>query len=231
MNIGVSYDQGSPKYRLYVGALLAAAERSGLSLEARWLAKNNRSPAAADLESVDGLVLTGGADVEPERYGFADVDGVCVTAPGRDESELQIIECAFARRIPILAICRGMQLLNVFKGGTLTPHLPTTPTHRLPDEARHAVSIVSGTTLSRIAGCDHGDVTSSHHQAVARLGEGLRAAAFHVDGTIEAIEWEDPLRKPWLAAVQWHPERMSLNEPLARELYRAFFQAVALVQV
>ncbi len=227
MKIGLSYDQGTPKYRLYVGALLAAADRSGIDVTPFWLAGTTRELDAVALETVDGLILTGGSDVEPHRYGFRDEDHLCQCVPGRDDTELKILERALERKLPTLAICRGMQLLNTFQGGTLIPHLQATSAHRLNDDARHEVSLEPGSGLSRLIGEDRGDVSSSHHQAVAETGEGMRIAARHADGTIEAIEWEEPLGKPWLAAVQWHPERMALDEPFAGLLWRGFLQAVA----
>ncbi len=231
MKIGLSYDQGSAKYRLYAGALLAAAEQANIAVEPVWLAGAARATNRSAFDTVDGLILTGGVDVEPQRYGFDDPARVCRVAPGRDDVEWEIVRVALERRVPILAICRGMQLFNVFQGGSLIPDLPTTAAHCLPDDERHAVRNESDSALAMLIGSAEGDVTSSHHQAVARLGNGLRVAARHVDGTIEAIEWANPLRKPWLAAVQWHPERMSLDEPFGGSLYRGFLQAVAVVHV
>ena len=226
MKIGVSYDQGSPKYRLYIGALLAAADAFGSPVEPCWLAGKGRELDLNATDAIDGLILTGGADVEPHRYGFADPLGHCATSAGRDDAEILILEHALTRRIPILAICRGMQLLNVHLGGSLDPHLSTTEAHRLPDDRRHDVTIDIHSNLARISGGHSGAVSSSHHQAVKQLADGLRPVASHADGTLEAFEWLDPFRKPWLAAVQWHPERMSLDEPLAGGLYRGFLQAV-----
>jgi putative glutamine amidotransferase len=226
VKIGLSYDQGTPKYRLYAGALLAAAEAAGIDVQPVWLAGVDMPLDRAALGTIDGLVLTGGPDVEPKRYAFADEQGVCQTAQGRDDVEWEILRTAFTRRIPILAICRGMQLLNVFQGGSLVPDL-NRGGHRLQDEARHAVALEGGSALGMLLGRSEGDVTSSHHQAVQRLGNGLRVAARHADGTIEAIEWNSPMRKPWLAAVQWHPERMGPDEPFSGVLYRGFLQAVA----
>lgn len=117
MRIGLSYSQGTPEYRLYVGALLAAAERADLSIEPVWLASNERPLDREAARTIDGLLLTGGPDVEPQRYGWRDREGVCVTDPARDEAELATVDTAYARRIPILAICRGMQLFNVYRGG------------------------------------------------------------------------------------------------------------------
>lgn len=230
VKIGLSHDAGSAKYRLYAGALLAAAEQAGIEVEPIWLSAPDRGIDASQLESIDGLILTGGADVAPDRYGFDDKEHVCETAPDRDEAEYQVLRSALVRRRPILAICRGMQLLNVFQGGSLVPHLPTTAAHRLEDRDRHNVVLESGSALSALLGQPGGNVTSSHHQAVDRLGNGLRIAARHADGTIEAIEWISPMRKPWLAAVQWHPERMGPDEPFGGLLYRGFLQAAAVAK-
>ena len=224
MKIGLSYDQGTPKYRYYLGALLAAAEGALYEVEPVWLAGAEQPLDEKALGEIDGLILTGGADVEPQRYGFRDEKGVCTTFPGRDDAEIAMIDAAFARRLPVLAICRGLQLLNVHQGGTLVPDLGQA--HQKPDEERHPVQLESGSTLHRLLGTDSGDVTTSHHQAVAELGDGLVAVARHADGTIEAIEWAQPMRKPWLVAVQWHPERMGLDEPFAGPIFKSFLDAV-----
>lgn len=227
MRIGLSYHQGRPKDPLYEAALLEAGERFGAEIEPVWLAGLDKTLDPAVLQTLDGLVLTGGADVVPSRYGFDDREGVCrFVLPKRDEAELPIVAFALERRLPILAICRGMQLLNVARGGSLVPDLPG---HDWDDDsARHSVRLEPTSYLaSGILGREEGPVSSSHHQAVARLGEGLRTVAASEDGIVEAIEWEDPAGKPWLVAVQWHPERMSLDEPLSGPLYKAFLEAVA----
>jgi putative glutamine amidotransferase len=224
VKIGLSYDQGTPKYRLYLGALLAAAADALYEVEPVWLAATDKALDMTALNEIDGLILTGGADVEPHRYGFRDDQGVCKTFPGRDDAEIAALDVAFARRLPVLAICRGMQLLNVHQGGTLVPDLGNA--HKKPDEERHVVQLESGSTLHRLVGSDSGQVTTSHHQAVAELGDGLIAVAKHADGTIEAIEWAQPMRKPWLAAVQWHPERMGLDEPFSGPLFKSFLDAI-----
>jgi putative glutamine amidotransferase len=228
VNIGLSYDYGTPKYRLYAGALLAAGDHYGTDVNPIWIAGREQSFNEGALEAIDGLVLTGGGDVEPARYGFTDANGVCEIQEGRDDVEWRVLRIALERRIPILAICRGMQLLNVFLGGSLVPDLPTADLHRLEDTRRHLVDVVATSGLALLSGVTSAGVTSSHHQAVDRLGNGLVVAARHADGTTEVIEWRHPMRKPWLAAVQWHPERMGLDEPLSGSLYRGFLDAVAL---
>jgi putative glutamine amidotransferase len=231
VKIGLSYDQGTPEYRLYTGALMAAAEESNIDVQTFWIAGADRPFNETGLLTVDAMVLTGGADVDPARYGKPEARALATTYPGRDEAEWTILTAAFARRLPILAICRGMQLFNVYRGGTLIPDIPNLATHMLPDDARHPIAIEAGTSLALLTGSHEGEVTSSHHQAVDQLGRGLSIAARHADGTIEAIEWTSPMRKPWLAAVQWHPERMGPDEPLAHTLFRGFLQATAVSHV
>ena len=228
VRVGLSYDEGSPKYRLYLGAMLAAAETKLQEIEPVWLAGVDRPLDVTAARSIDALILTGGSDINPNRYGFVDVDGVCQTVPGRDDAEIEALEAAVDRRIPILGICRGMQLLNVFRGGSLDPDIATKRDHLLDDTRRHEILIEPHSMLRQLTGSETGTVTSSHHQAVKTLGRGLRATATHADGTVEALEWVDPLRKPWMLAVQWHPERMGLDEPLAGQIYRAFLEAATM---
>jgi putative glutamine amidotransferase len=224
MRIGLSYDQGTAKYPLYASALIAAGEHFGYPLEAVWLAGSTAPSRTKGLAGMDGVIFTGGADVEPHRYGFDDAAGACVTCPGRDEAEIPLLEEAIAREIPVLAICRGMQLLNVVCGGTLVPDLSG---HDLDDAARHPVPLERDSRLAAILGSTSVAVSSSHHQAVDRPGRGLRIVAKGADGIAEAIEWEAAQRLPWLAAVQWHPERMALDEPAGGRLYAAFLQAAS----
>ena len=177
VKIGLSYDQGSPKYRLYTGALMAAAEQANIDVQPFWLAGADRETDWTAIQTMDGLLLTGGADIEPQRYGLSDAAGVCSTYPGRDDIEWSILEAAMARRLPMLAICRGMQLINVYHGGTLHPDLVTVENHQLDDDRRHAVMCEATAALPILIGQLEGEVTSTHHQAVAKLGHGLQIAA------------------------------------------------------
>jgi putative glutamine amidotransferase len=224
MRIGLSYHQGRPKDRLYVETLVEAGERFGLPIEPVWLAGLGRAFDRSTLDGLAGVVLTGGADVVPQRYGFEDPEGLCrFTLPERDEAEIPLVQAVLVTELPVLAICRGMQLLNVVRGGTLVPDLPG---HDWDDDSqRHDVNLSPGSFLERVAGRNAGPVSSSHHQAVDRPGDGLSIVGTSPEGIVEAIEWSDPAAKPWLVAVQWHPERMSLDEPLSGTLYRAFLEA------
>lgn len=230
MRIGLSYDQGTPKYRLYADALVAAGQRYGRPVDVVWLAGAQQSLDREALATVDGILLTGGGDVEPGRYGFDDTEGLCEHLfEGRDEAELPIVEEIFARKLPTLAICRGMQFLNVTRNGSLIPDLPARYSHEFDDdEDRHQVAIEPSSQLcSEVGDIVTGSVSSAHHQAIDRLGDGLRVVARAKDGVVEAVEWIDPREKPWLIAVQWHPERMSLDENLSGPLFRAFLEAAA----
>jgi putative glutamine amidotransferase len=179
--------------------------------------------AAAALDSVRGLVLTGGEDVAPERYGAVPHPKLGDVDPARDAAELELIAAARARRLPILAICRGIQILNVAMGGTLYQDLdserPGTVRHAA--ERNHAVRVQRDSTLAGALGVESGEVNSRHHQAIRDLAPGLRAVAWAEDGVIEGAEAADPAAG-WMVAVQWHPEDLT-----ERALFRGFARAVA----
>lgn len=170
---------------------------------------------------IDGLVVTGGQDVDPLAWGG---DPACAAGPidvRRDAYEMALIGAATRRGIPVLGVCRGMQLINVVQGGTLVGDLPTSPIdHRSPalatDARAHAVTLRAGSVAHRLYG-DRYDVNSLHHQAVARLGRGLRVSAEALDGTVEAIEMD---HLPVLG-VQWHPEWLDGRDPAFRWLVNA----------
>ncbi len=181
------------------------------------------------LQKVDGIVFTGGEDIDPKRYAkpeFADLCGAI--DPVRDAKECEWFSIALKTNIPILAVCRGIQLANVALGGSLIPDLETADNHRIDDnhDAEHLLTIEPDSILSEIAHSTEGKVNSSHHQAVDRLAETLRVTARADDGTIEAVEWNDPNGKPFFLGVQWHPERMEPQEDqLAAGIARAFINA------
>lgn len=159
------------------------------------------------LDAIDGLILSGGSDLDPELYGQEPHPETTGVVPERDRAELTLLEAALARDMPVLAICRGSQVLNVAAGGDLVQHLPEVVGH---DEHKHTpgvfadhdVTLEEGTELAQLLG-DRAPVKSHHHQGFGRLGEGLRAAAHAEDGAVEAIE--DPTRR-FTMGVLWHPE-------------------------
>jgi putative glutamine amidotransferase len=193
-------------------------------------------PIAEALDAIDGLLLTGGDDVAPERYGEARHPTVVEAEPGRDAFEIALVGAARERALPIFAICRGVQLLNVACGGTLvqdipsqvpggSPHSLDVPPHQ-PYSLAHEIWVEKGSLLATLMGDrlrdqDACDVNSRHHQAVKDVAPGFRVAATAPDGVIEAIE--DPGRR-FCLGVQWHPENFYRTGEF-RGLFEAFVQA------
>jgi putative glutamine amidotransferase len=191
-----------------------------------------RNPAS--LEGLDGLLLTGGSDVNPTCYGQKRAAESEAPDDARDELEMKLLKEALAADLPVLAICRGMQLFNVFHKGTLIQHLPSVDTHRV--NARdaepgkhpgvHNVRVLPDTRLAAIIGAGEHDVNSRHHQAVDCVGGGLIVSARAADGVIEALEL--PGTATFAVAVEWHPEDRVAVNPADRKLFEAFAQAMAL---
>ncbi len=159
------------------------------------------------LDALDGLLLSGGSDLEPASYGAEPHPETNGTRPERDSAELALLEAALVRDLPVLAVCRGSQVLNVALGGDLVQHLPELVGHKGHREipgtyAEHDVEVLPGTKLEGVIGA-HAPVKSHHHQGFGRLGRGLHTAARAADGTVEAIE--DPARR-FTLGVLWHPE-------------------------
>lgn len=160
------------------------------------------------LARVDGLVLSGGPDVDPARYGSDRHAETQPARPERDGFELDVVEAALDRALPTLAVCRGMQVLNVARGGTLHQHLPDVVGHAghsagAGQYSWHPVAVDPESRLAGALGAVEVRTASHHHQAVATLGRGLRVVARAEDGTAEAVEDPD---LPYLIGVQWHPE-------------------------
>jgi putative glutamine amidotransferase len=180
--------------------------------------------AGALLDRVQGLVLTGGEDVEPARYGARRHPQLGETDAGRDAVELALIAGARRRQLPILAICRGIQILNVALGGTLYQDLASErpgPVDHADRSVRHGLTVQPGSLLHRTVGRATGTVNTRHHQAVRDLAPGLRATAWAEDGVIEGAEPGDAAA-PWTLAVQWHPE-----DDVEDALFPGFAAAVA----
>jgi putative glutamine amidotransferase len=176
-----------------------------------------------------GLVLTGGGDIHPSLYGNPDSEHHCQGIDiKRDELEFNMLEAALTWELPILAICRGLQVLNVFLGGTLIPHIPALPDrllHKDQQDVFHDVTINPDSQLFRITGTRGEMVNSSHHQAIEKPGSGLRITASSADGLAEAVELSDHDRR-FCVAVQWHPERMDMENPLSGRIGLAFMKRV-----
>lgn len=155
---------------------------------------------------VDGLVLSGGNDVDPAHYGRAVEDTTQPLDKARDAFELKLLDTAVARGLPVLAICRGLHILNIHRGGTLNPHLTD---HPLGGEGAHEVRFTRGSQLAHLYG-PVTTVNSMHHQCVDVLGQDLVATGVAPDGVIEAVEWPDVD----VLGVQWHPEQLTRVEPV-----------------
>jgi putative glutamine amidotransferase len=157
---------------------------------------------------LDGLLLVGGGDLDPGRYGAVPHPRTDRAFPARDDAELTLIHEALRLGLPLLGVCRGLQLLNVALGGTLHQHIPDIIGHEghavgEGEFARHDVRLRPDSTLARAAGRETLNIASLHHQAIDRLGTGLTASAWSDDGLIEAVELEG---RAFVVGVQWHPE-------------------------
>jgi putative glutamine amidotransferase len=202
----------------YVDALRRAGARVAI------ISGPEPSPHSELLESFDALLLAGGGDIDPVRYGahhrHAAVYGV---DPDRDELEISLVREALDSGMPTLAICRGIQSVNVAMGGTLHQHLPDVDGldehRRLPGQTSpmHDVKVAESSRIFQAAGRTMLSSWTSHHQGLDRLGDGLSAVAWTGDGLVEAVEHEDG----WVVGVQWHPEQTAASDPAQQALFDA----------
>lgn len=175
-------------------------------------------PAGAEevLSRLDALVLSGGGDVDPARYGAEQGEATAIADPERELWELALLDAALRRDLPTLAICRGAQVLNVARGGELVQHLPDVVGHdkHLPAAAGYGPQALEIDTASRIGGAlgAHADARCHHHQGFGRLGSGLRAVAWARDGIVEGVELDE---HSFMVGAQWHPERSDHDELFA----------------
>ena len=190
-------------------------------------------PADADelLEGMDGLLLTGGEDVDPQLYGERAHPALGDVHAGRDALELALMKAARARRLPVLAICRGIQVANVALGGTLVQDIPAEHPGALAhdgdwprDRRVHSIDADDTSRLAAALGARRLSVNSFHHQAIAQPAPDLRVVARAPDGIIEGVEW--PSDDWWMLGAQWHPEELvDTTEPWDRSLFAAFVAA------
>ena len=215
----------------YVGSLRRAGVRPLL------LPVGEPGPADELLEGFDGLLLAGGGDIDPNRYDADPHPDQYGVDTDRDATELDLLLAAREAGLPVLAICRGIQLVNVATGGTLHQHLPDDTgrmTHGDPMgglSASHGVTVTEGSALAEAVGrrIIAGETTqalrierctSHHHQGIERVGGGLRAVGWSDDGLVEALEPEGD--GPWMVAVQWHPEVTAEQDPVQQAIFDAF---------
>lgn len=187
-----------------------------------------------DVKRCQGILFTGGEDVHPRFYNKPEYLVYCHkddVSEVRDEFELKLLQYTEQNKVPVLGICRGLQIFNVFVGGTLIPDIPSwdKPSHaKLSDgsDRYHAVKLTSGSWLADTIGKTSGEINSNHHQAIERIGKGLVVAGVSEDDVIEAVERKDPESKEFLCLVQWHPERMNdPQSPFVFKIREAFIKA------
>lgn len=189
------------------------------------LAPRELDDAAADgiVASIDGLILTGGADVDPSLYGEERHESVKVVDPLQDAFETALLHAALRVDLPVLAICRGLQVLNVALGGSLRQHIVDDPgvgPHGIPfggGGTRNQIQVRSGSLLAEVLGGTSAVGECHHHQAVGRVADGLSVVAKTADGTIEGLEMKD--HDGWMVAVQWHPEDTAGHDPQQQRLF------------
>jgi putative glutamine amidotransferase len=231
IGVSTSITVGETPERAYVNsAYLRAVEQAGgvPVLLAPPLSAAAREALWARL---DGLVLTGGGDIEPARFGQTPHPKTDLVSGERDALELELVDRALRDDVPLFAICRGLQVLNVALGGSLHQHVPDVAGEAIEHAQKerrqvstHDVKLqAEGTRLGAIAGVSELRVNSMHHQAVDRLGRDLRDVAWAPDNVIEALEHAD--RRRWVLAVQWHPEELVGHDPAARALFSAIVEA------
>jgi putative glutamine amidotransferase len=176
----------------------------------------------------DGLLLIGGPDVDPELYG-EELHPACYGIDRiRDDFEIDLVRTAIDRALPTLAICRGIQLVNVALGGTLDQHITDRDDlvqHGVPqggEGVMHPVQVQPGSLVAKAMGVDRAEAMSHHHQAVARLASDLRPVAWAEDGVVEAVELDEG--EAWLLGVQWHPEETAAADPAQQGLFNGFVE-------
>lgn len=181
------------------------------------------------IEQLDGLILSGGHDVTPQYYGEEPMQKIGETWELRDWFDSLLVEKALEKGIPVLGICRGMQVMNVLHGGSLWQDLSYMKDVEIkhlqghsPELVTHLVDIEEGSQLHELMGENHVMVNTFHHQAVRELGQGFKATAFSADGIVEAIEHEE---HPFYLGVQWHPEMLHASVPLMNQLFAGLIQA------
>ena len=189
----------------------------------------NLEVARESLSRLDGLLLTGGHDVYPLHYGEEPLQGIEDVWPERDQFDFALLKAAEEKQIPIFAICRGLQILNVYRGGTLYQDLKYDTScslkhsqNQTPALGTHTIAIDSKSKLANAIGHTNWVTNSHHHQSVKDVGDSLHITAHAKDGTVEGLEDDN---YPWLVACQFHPEMMTINDEKAKRLFKAFINA------
>jgi putative glutamine amidotransferase len=230
IGVSTSITVGASPERAYVNsAYLHAVQQAGgvpVALPPQ-LSSASMRQLAGDLQ---GLLLTGGGDMDPALFGETPHATLYDVAPARDTLETSVLHVALDRGLPVLAVCRGLQVLNVALGGSLHQDVGTDPGTQLAhsqkeprDQPTHKVKLTPGCRLAATLGADELEVNSMHHQAIKRLGRGLTAVAWAPDQIVEGAEIGDPSR--FVLGVQWHPEELVGHSEPARRLFAALVAA------
>ncbi|HEY4154930.1 MAG TPA: gamma-glutamyl-gamma-aminobutyrate hydrolase family protein [Puia sp.] len=224
LRIGIADCGKYENYRRWIEA--------GGNAQAVRLSMNLNNPEA--VAGCDGVVLSGGEDVQPELYGkpeYVQEYGLKEIIPERDRFEYEVIRNTLDQGKPLLGICRGLQVVNVYLGGNLVPDIPAILNSDWHGKKQgidqvHPVKIIRDSLLNKLSGLDSGQVNSAHHQSAGQPARDLKPTAFADPGIIEAMEWAEPRNRSWLLLVQWHPERMQdPSGPLTAGLRKAFLEA------
>jgi putative glutamine amidotransferase len=197
--------------------------------------------AKQDVSALDGIVFSGGVDIHPRYYnGQQEYAGMPTKfKEARDEFEFELFDKAITGNIPVIGVCRGLQLINVFQKGTLTQdladrnniHESFNDAQRVERDRTHIVKAEDNTLLHEITLATEGTVNSAHHQSINHLGDNLIANSYSDDGIIEGIEWKDKSRRPFMLALQWHPERMDkagiTGSPFSKNIRDRFIKEIS----
>ncbi|HEY6504173.1 MAG TPA: gamma-glutamyl-gamma-aminobutyrate hydrolase family protein [Chitinophagaceae bacterium] len=233
MKIGLTYTGSEEKHQNYIRWLMSSDDIEVITLSEG--IDNNING------NFDGLVLSGGTDIHPKFYKSKKLEYPNVPSAfeeKRDEFEISVFRSAEKNNIPVLGVCRGFQLINCIFGGKLKQDIGDSlnKIHRahvenkLQKDKAHGLSIEPGTLLKEICSAERLVVNSAHHQAVKKPGKGLRVNCMADDGTIEGVEWAHPSGKPFMLAVQWHPERMYKfqleDSPVSKAIRDRFIEEV-----
>lgn len=229
IKIGVTYTGTDEKHSNYVQWLKGSEHMEIITL----------SPLHTELESIkhfDGIVLSGGIDMHPKYYHSDSIN--YPNAPehfheNRDEFEMIVFEISQQYHIPLLGVCRGMQLVNCILGGTLIQDIgpEANAIHRYEhNDKAHGINIVPDTLLNEITGVERSVTNSAHHQSIFTLGKGLVSNCIADDGIIEGVEWTEKENKPFFMGVQWHPERMYkfhlMESPVSKNIRNRFIAEI-----
>lgn len=227
--IGITASYLDAKYYLFSTYACAISAAGGIPIIIPFSDDVEALEKTVDL--CDAILFSGGNDIDPSYYGEKIINGTVIIAEGRDSFEIKLFDIVKKTKKPIMAICRGMQLINVAMGGSLYQDLPAQYESNIchsqkepKTEPSHSVNTVSGTPLHKLTECVRLTANSFHHQAVKRLGEGLIPMAYADDGIPEAYYGEG---EQYLRAYQWHPERLYSKDKANLSLFKDFINAAS----